>query len=81
MSFSQTLPMTRRCFFTAAGLSLAEGVVPAADHAAETANLPKAALLADGDAKTYLLVFHTGQEVIREGTGRGPVADWQPCSL
>ena len=27
-------------------------------------NLPEAALLSDGDAKTYLLVFHTGQEVI-----------------
>jgi predicted DNA-binding protein with PD1-like motif len=26
--------------------------------------LPEAALLSDGDAKTYLLVFHTGQEVI-----------------
>ena len=27
-------------------------------------NLPEAALLSDGDAKTYLLVFHTGQEVM-----------------
>jgi len=27
-------------------------------------NLPEAALLIDGDAKTYLLVFHSGQEVM-----------------
>ena len=27
-------------------------------------NLPEAALLNDGDARTYLLVFHTGQEVM-----------------
>jgi len=57
--------MTRRCFFAAAGLSLAAGAVPAADPAAETALLPKAALLGDGDVKTYLLVFHTGQEVMK----------------
>ncbi len=27
-------------------------------------NMPEAALLGDGEAKTYLLVFHTGQEVM-----------------
>jgi predicted DNA-binding protein with PD1-like motif len=57
--------MTRRCFFTAAGLSVAAGTLPAADPAAETASLPKAALIGDGDVKTYLLVFHTGQEVMK----------------
>ena len=31
---------------------------------AREVNLPEAALLNDGEAKTYLLVFHTGQEVV-----------------
>jgi predicted DNA-binding protein with PD1-like motif len=42
---------------------------PAAPAAKEPSaaidNMPKAALLSDGDAKTYLLVFHTGQEVMK----------------
>jgi predicted DNA-binding protein with PD1-like motif len=58
--------MTRRCFFATAGLAVA---VPAAAGAAEPAwldhHLPKAALLGDSGAKTYLLVFHTGQEVMK----------------
>jgi predicted DNA-binding protein with PD1-like motif len=58
--------MTRRCFFAAAGLAVA---APAAlgveDPSADTDHLPKAALLSDGDAKTYLLVFRTDQEVMR----------------
>jgi uncharacterized protein len=65
MSLSGTLPMTRRCFFAAAGLSVAAGAAGAAEPAAESADLPKAALLSDGDAKTYLLVFRTGQEVMK----------------
>src|SRR5690349_5296441 len=57
--------MTRRCFFAAAGLSVAAGVAGAGGSAPETADLPRAALLSDGDARTYLLVFHTGQEVMK----------------
>ena len=65
MSLSGSLPMTRRCFFAAVGLAGAAPVVArAGEFAANTADLPKAALLSDGDAKTYLLVFHTGQEVM-----------------
>ena len=65
MSVSATLPMTRRCFFAAAGLSVAAGAAGAREPAAETPDLPKASLLSDGDAKTYLLVFRTGQEVMK----------------
>jgi hypothetical protein len=59
--------MTRRCFFASAGLAaVATGVVGAEEKpAADTADLPKAALLSDGDARTYLLEFHTGQEVMK----------------
>ena len=65
MTLSGTLPMTRRCFFAAAGLSVAAGAARAGGPAAKTTDLPKAALLSDGEAKTYLLVFHTGQEVMK----------------
>ena len=65
MALSETIPMTRRCFFAAAGLSVAAGAAGAGGPAVETNDLPKAMLLADGDAKTYLLVFHTGQEVMK----------------
>jgi uncharacterized protein len=58
--------MTRRCFFAAAGLAAAApAVAGAGKSSADTASLPKAALLSDGDAKTYLLVFRTGQEVMQ----------------
>jgi predicted DNA-binding protein with PD1-like motif len=57
--------MTRRCFFATAGLSVAAGAACARGRAAESTDLPKAELLNDGDAKTYLLVFHTGQEVMK----------------
>jgi hypothetical protein len=56
--------MTRRCFFAAAGLGVAAGAA-GAGAGADTNNLPKAVLLSEGDAKTYLLVFHTGQEVMK----------------
>ena len=59
------LPMTRRCFFTAAGLGVAAAAAGAAAPAAESTDMPEAALLSDGGAKTYLLVFHTGQEVMK----------------
>jgi predicted DNA-binding protein with PD1-like motif len=57
--------MTRRCFFAAAGLAVAAPAAGAGESSADTANLPKAALLSDGDAKVYLLVFRTGQEVMQ----------------
>jgi predicted DNA-binding protein with PD1-like motif len=57
--------MTRRCFFTAAGLAVAAPAAAGAGKpSATTDDLPKAALLSDGEAKTYLLVYHTGQEVM-----------------
>jgi len=57
--------MTRRCFFAAAGLTVAAPAVAGAGESPAGADgLPEAALLSDGDAKTYLLVFHTGQEVM-----------------
>jgi uncharacterized protein len=66
MATPGSLSLTRRCFFAAAGLAMA---APAATRARESsaspALLPKAALLGDGDAKTYLLVFRTGQEVMK----------------
>src|ERR1700722_18043551 len=66
MTISDSLPMTRRCFFAAPGLATAVPAVFAADKPSATAdNLPKAALLSDGEAKTYLLEFHTGQEVMQ----------------
>src|SRR5437867_3682960 len=65
MTLSGNLPMTRRCFFATAGLSVAVGAAGAGQPAAETADLPKAALLGDGDPKTYLLVFRTGQELMK----------------
>ncbi len=66
MTFSGTLPMTRRCFFAAAGLAAATTAASGADEAsAASDNLPKAALLSDGDARTFLLEFRTGQEVMK----------------
>ncbi len=55
--------MTRRCFFAAAGLAVAAPAVVGAGNSAS--HLPKAALLSEGEAKTYLLVFSTGQEVMK----------------
>jgi predicted DNA-binding protein with PD1-like motif len=57
--------MTRRCFFAAAALGVAAGAAGAGERAAATADLPEAELLSDGDANTYLLVFRTGQEVMK----------------
>jgi predicted DNA-binding protein with PD1-like motif len=57
--------MTRRCFFAAAGSAVAVTAASGAEISpAHADDLPQAALLSDGDAKTYLLVFHTGQEVM-----------------
>jgi uncharacterized protein len=59
--------ITRRCFFVKAGLAAAAtGAFGAEGKAsADAHNLPKAALLSDGDTKTYLLEFRTGQEVMQ----------------
>ena len=65
MSLTGPLPITRRCFFATAGLGMAVGAVGAAESTAASADLPKAELLSDGDVKTYLVVFDTGQEVMR----------------
>ena len=73
MAIPGNLSLTRRCFFAAAGLAVAapSATLPvvawSGDHATtgSTAHLPKAALLGDGGAKTYLLVFRTGQEVMK----------------
>jgi uncharacterized protein len=65
MNLSGSLPITRRCFFAAAGLSVGAGAAGAGEPSAAADHLPKAALLADGDAKTYLLEFRTGQEVMQ----------------
>lgn len=66
INLSGHLPLTRRSFFTAAGVALAAApAAGAAEPSTNTDNLPKAALLGDGDVKTYLLEFHTGQEVMQ----------------
>jgi hypothetical protein len=72
----QTLPMTRRCFFVKASLAAmaastavtflqAAPAVAAASELSDSPHLPDAALLNSGDATSYLLVFHTGQEVMK----------------
>jgi predicted DNA-binding protein with PD1-like motif len=65
MTLSGNLPMTRRCFFATAGLTVAAAAAGAGEPSAAADHLPKAALLADGEAKTYLLEFRTGQEVMQ----------------
>jgi uncharacterized protein len=70
------LPMTRRCFFTGAALAAvlpsiaatclaAAPATEAASESADSPDLPAATLLNSGEAPTYLLVFHTGQEVMK----------------
>jgi predicted DNA-binding protein with PD1-like motif len=49
----------------AAGLSAAVGGALAGHFADSADNLPRAETLSDGEVKTYLLVFRTGQEVMR----------------
>jgi predicted DNA-binding protein with PD1-like motif len=59
------LPMTRRCFFATASLGVAASAAAGeAEPSTIADNLPKAAVLSDGDAKTYLLEFAAGQEVM-----------------
>jgi hypothetical protein len=72
----ETLPMSRRCFFlkaslaavtasTAATFLTAAPAVAAASEFSDSSDLPDAALLNSGEAPAYLLVFHTGQEVMK----------------
>jgi predicted DNA-binding protein with PD1-like motif len=74
--FASAMPMTRRCFFAKAALAAAVpstavamlGAAPVADSATEptdSPDLPTATLLNSGEAPSYLLVFHTGQEVMK----------------
>jgi predicted DNA-binding protein with PD1-like motif len=66
MNLSGNLPMTRRCFFAAAGLTVAApAALGAREPSANTDDLPQATLLSDGDIKTHLVVFRSGQEVMR----------------
>jgi uncharacterized protein len=67
MAISEIVPMSRRCFFASAGLAaVTTGVLGAEEQpSAATDNLPRAALLSDGDARTYLLEFRPGQEVMK----------------
>ena len=39
--------------------------IGAAEPSANTDDMPQATLLSDGDAKTYLVVFRSGQEVMK----------------
>ena len=58
--------MTRRCFFAAAGLAVAApAALGAREPSANADDLPQATLLSDGDIKTHLVVFRSGQEVMR----------------
>jgi predicted DNA-binding protein with PD1-like motif len=67
----ETRPMSRRCLLATAALSMAACAVDAKEVASAqsadvpSADLPGAELLSDGDVKTYLLVFRTGQEVMK----------------
>jgi predicted DNA-binding protein with PD1-like motif len=73
----KTFPITRRRFFAEASLAAAVPSVAAAAWLASAAptvdaagelegspDLPAATLLNSGDAPSYLLVFHTGQQVM-----------------
>jgi uncharacterized protein len=40
------------------------GSAGGSQHGSASADLPEAELIADGDVRTHLLVFHTGQEVM-----------------
>ena len=65
MTIPGTFPMTRRCFFAAAGLAVTAAAAGAGEPVADANDLPKAALLSGGDTKMYLLEFRSGQEVMK----------------
>jgi predicted DNA-binding protein with PD1-like motif len=68
---SERLSVSRRAFCVSAGLGIAACAVRltrAAEVAAiiaDSRDMPDAQLLCDGEVKTYLLAFHTGQEVMK----------------
>ncbi len=65
MPLLENRPKARSCFLVVAALAAAALITTAsAGASASTDNLPKATLLTDGGVSTYLLVFHTGQEVM-----------------
>ena len=72
----ETLPISRRCFFVKASLAAvaastvasclgAAPAVAATDEYSDSPDVPDGALLNSGEAPAYLLVFHTGQEVMK----------------
>jgi uncharacterized protein len=64
----EAYPVTRRSLLANAALTVAACAVDAQEIAAQqggAADLPRAELLNDGDVKTYLLVYHTGQEIMK----------------
>lgn len=77
MPIVQSLPITRRCFFLGASLAVAApsaavawlaAAAPAVDATSESpdaVDLPASTLLNSGEAPSYLLVFHTGQEIMK----------------
>ena len=65
MSGLQGCPLTRRGFLAAAGLTVAAGQVATVAAADTAAAVPRHTVVQDqGGAKTYLLVFDKGQEVM-----------------
>jgi uncharacterized protein len=75
MIISPEISLTRRCFFAraaaaAATPSIALACLAAApagveSNALDSTDLPASTLLNSGEAPAYLLVFHTGQEVMK----------------
>jgi predicted DNA-binding protein with PD1-like motif len=65
MERSETNGITRRGFIAAGTVAVAVGAAGAGERAPHQADMPRVRVLADGDAKTYLLVFQTGQEVMK----------------
>jgi hypothetical protein len=71
----ETIPVTRRCFFLWASVAAAvpPAVLPflttpafaAERESGDSPEMPAAALLNSGEAPSYLLVFHTGQEIMK----------------
>jgi predicted DNA-binding protein with PD1-like motif len=75
MVTSPEFSLTRRCFFARAAVAaavpsvavacLAAAPVGRENSASDSPDLPAATLLNSGEAPAYLLVFHTGQEVMK----------------
>jgi predicted DNA-binding protein with PD1-like motif len=65
MSELERRDFLKGCFFAAAGVGLVASKIRASEPVAESTDLPQSAILSDGEATTYLLTFHTGQEVMK----------------